>query len=156
MSVATKKVAGRRELHFDNQNQVLADVRRLASCRHRQLGNWSLGQICDHLAKTIDMSIDGSKAQFPWLLRKIAPLLKKRFIRSPMRAGFTVPPRSGIEPDPQETQAGLAALETAVARLSQTSERKPHALFGPMTREEWDQLHMRHSELHLSFIVPED
>ncbi len=155
MTVATKKVAGRRTLHFDNYQQILDDARYLASRPHRQLGNWSLGQVCDHLAKTIDMSLDGSQARFPWLLRMIGPFLLGRLLTRPMSAGFTAPPSAGITPDPQETQAGLAALERAVARLDQTSQRKPHGLFGPMTREQWDQLHMRHSELHLSFIVPE-
>jgi hypothetical protein len=155
MTVATKKVAGRRTLHFNSHQEVLDDARRLASGPHRQLGNWSLGQVCDHLAKTIDMSLDGSQARFPWLLRMIGPYLVNRFITRPMSAGFTAPPSAGITPDEQETQAGLAALELAVARLDQTNQRKPHGLFGPMTREQWDQLHMRHGELHLSFIVPE-
>ena len=29
---------------------------------------------------------------------------------------------------------------------------KPSPVFGPMTHEEWEQLHCRHAELHFSFI----
>jgi hypothetical protein len=154
MAVKTARVAGRRRLHFETYQDVLDDVRALAAGPTRQLGNWSLGEICHHLAKTMDMSIDGSKAQFPWILRTIGPLFKKRFISRPMPAGYTVPKGSGLMPEADAT--GVAALERAVARIEQTHQRSPHALFGPMTREEWDQLHMRHCELHLSFIVPEE
>ena len=155
MAVKTTQVAGRRQLHFETYQEILQDVRKLGAGPSRQLGNWSLGEICQHLAKTMDMSIDGSQAKFPWIMRKIGPLLKKRFLSRPMPAGYTVPKGAGLLPDAGETAAGLAALEKAVARINQTGHRSPHVLFGKMTREEWDQLHMRHSELHLSFIVPE-
>jgi hypothetical protein len=155
MAVKTARVAGRRRLHFDSYEQVLDDVRALAGCPCRQLGNWTLGDICQHLAKTMDMSIDGSRAQFPWLLRKIGPFFKKRFISRPMPAGFTAPKGANLLPDPGDNARGVAALERAVARMRQTPERSAHVLFGRMSREEWDQLHLRHCELHLSFLVPE-
>jgi len=41
-----------------------------------------------------------------------------------------------------------------VARLQATTKRYPSPAFGPLTLEEWDQLHLRHAELHLSFFVP--
>lgn len=155
MAVNTKQVAGRRELHFDSYDQILGDVHRLAARPYRQLGNWSLGDICQHLAKSIDMAIDGSNAQFPWLLRKIAPLLKNRFISRPIPAGYTIPPDSGVEPDPEQTAAGVATLEKSVQRIRELDHRQPHPLFGSLTREQWDQFQFRHCELHLSFLVPE-
>jgi hypothetical protein len=155
MTVKTKQVAGRRKLHFDSYQEVLDDVHQLAAGQCRHLGNWSLGEICQHLAKTMDMSIDGSDAQFPWLLRKIGPFLMKRFIARPMPAGFTIPKGAQVVPDSDETAAGVAALEKAVVRLHGTEQRKPHPLFGAMTPQQWDQMQMRHCELHLSFVVPE-
>jgi hypothetical protein len=156
MAVKTRDVVGRRKLRFESHQDVLNDVHALCNGPTRQLGNWSLGEVCQHLAKTVDMSIDGSQMRFPWVLRMIAPLLRKRFLSRPMRAGFTVPKTGAfLLPSAEETAAGLAALEKAVARLGATSQRKPHALFGTLSRQEWDQLHCRHAEMHLSFIVPE-
>jgi hypothetical protein len=31
----------------------------------------------------------------------------------------------------------------------------PHALFGPLTHDEWIAQHLRHAELHLSFLRTE-
>ncbi len=154
MSVKTAKVTGRRPLHFDNYDQILDDVRRLAGVPCRQLGNWSLGQVCEHLANTMDMSLDGVQGTFPWYLRMVGPLVKTRIITRPMSPGFKVPKTVfGLLPVGQDAAGGVAGMERAVARLRQTNERAPHPLFGKMTCDEWDQLHMRHSEMHLSFIV---
>lgn len=155
MPVQSKKVVGRRTLHFDSYDELLGDVRKLAAEPHRQLGNWSLGEACQHLAKTMDLSMDGAQSAAPWPLRIVGRLLKKRYLSRTLPAGFTAPPQSGLLPDPSASAAGVAALEHAVGRLQQTVERHPHPIFGPLTRAEWDQLHMRHSELHLSFFVPE-
>ena len=60
--IDTGKVAGRRELHFNSLDDILADVDRLASSREiRTLGNWSAGQIFEHVARVMDKSIDGSE-----------------------------------------------------------------------------------------------
>jgi hypothetical protein len=36
--------------------------------------------------------------------------------------------------------------------LKTEPRRKPSPLFGELTIDEWNQLHCRHAELHLSFI----
>jgi hypothetical protein len=156
MTVESAKVQRRRGLHFSNYDELLAEARSLASGPTRQLGNWSLGQICQHLAKAMDMAIDGPPYKPSLLLRVVGPLVKKRVITRGMSPGFKLPKNAGsLIPQAAETAAGLGALETAVARLERTPQRLPHFVFGPMTREEWDQLHFRHAELHLSFIVPQ-
>ena len=53
------------------------------------------------------------------------------------------------------TQDGLDQLRTQIERLNREAKRAPSPVFGKMTREEWDQLHLRHAEMHLSFYVPE-
>jgi hypothetical protein len=155
MTVETTKAQRRRDLHFSSYDELLAEARALASQPTRQLGNWSLGQICEHLAKAMDMAIDGPPYKPSWPLRVLGPFVKKRVITRGMSPGFKLPKNAGtLIPQPAETAAGIAALETAIARLERTPQRLPHFVFGPMTREEWDQLHFRHAELHLSFIVP--
>ncbi|MEX0676431.1 MAG: DUF1569 domain-containing protein [Pirellulales bacterium] len=155
MSVDTKSVAGRRELHFESYRELLDDVRSLAARPRRQLGNWTLGQICQHLAGAIDMAVDGPSFKPPFFLRLIGPLLKKRFLKR-FPPGYKVPPGAGsLIPGTDEDAVGVAALEKAVARLEATPERKPHVLFGRLSREEWDQFEFRHAEMHLSFIVPQ-
>ncbi len=156
MAVKTAKVTGRRQLHFETYQDVLDDVHRLAGGPCRQLGNWSLSEVCQHLTKTMHTSIDGAPGKFPWYLRMIGPLLKKRFLTRPMPAGFMAPPSARtLMPGDEETSVAVADLEKASARMHETSQRKPHPVLGKMSREDWDQLHMRHGELHLSFLVPQ-
>jgi uncharacterized protein DUF1569 len=155
MTVKTSHVTGRRSLRFSSYQEILDEVRKLSGTPTRQLGNWSLGQICGHLAKGMDMAIDGAMFRPPLHIRLIAPWLKKRMITRPMSPGFTLPKdAAALLPDPASAAEGLAKLEKSIARQQQIRERKPNPVFGPMTVEEWDQLNFRHAEMHLSFIVP--
>jgi Protein of unknown function (DUF1569) len=157
MAVKTKSVSGRRTLHFSSYDELLDEVRRLAARPTRHLGNWSLGQVCQHLAAAMNMAIDGPPFRPGLLLRLVGPLLKKWLISRPLRPGFNFPKTATVLiPQNSDVAAGVAAVEKAVARLQQNPQRKPHPVFGRMTREEWDQLQFRHAEMHLSFIVPEE
>ncbi len=48
---------------------------------------------------------------------------------------------------------GLFAFRRAIGRLKAESQRDFQQCFNLFTHEEWDQFHIRHAELHLSFIV---
>jgi hypothetical protein len=150
------QVTGRRTLHFNSYEDVLADVHAMQASRKHALGNWSLGQVCEHLAKAIEYAIDGAPFRASWIFRMVGPWIKKRFIARPMKPGFQLP-KSAAEYLPTQTEdaAGVARLEKAIQRWGQCSDIKPHSIFGPMTREEYDQLNFRHAEMHLSFIVPD-
>jgi hypothetical protein len=155
VSVNTKEVRGRRVLRFSSYQDILDEVRDLAGKPTRQLGNWSLGQICEHLAKGMDMAIDGGTFKPSLPVRLVAPFLKKRFLTRGLSPGFKLPKNAAnLLPNPANAAGGLAQLEKAIARQQQIRERKAHPVFGPMTIEEWDQMNCRHAEMHLSFIVP--
>ncbi len=155
MAVDTKTVSGRRPLRFNSHREVLDEVRSLSGRPVKQLGNWSLGQICQHLAVATNSAIDGAAFRPPLFVRLFAPLMKKRFMKGPMNPGFQLPKNgAAMIPGPTETAEGIAALERAIERLGREPTRKPHGAFGPMTAEEWDQILLRHAEMHLSFIVP--
>jgi hypothetical protein len=156
MAVETKRVVGRRKLHFNSYDDILNDARMLSRVSTRPLGNWSLGQICEHLAKAMDMAIDGATFKPAWYIAIVGRMLKKRFLARPMSPGFQLPKNAGALLPPEiSTAAGLAALEKAAARLQQNPTRLPHAIFGPMTKDEWDRLEWNHAAMHLSFVVPE-
>ena len=61
-----------------------------------------------------------------------------------------------MPPDEVSIGDGVAALRSAIERFKSAndSELQPSMAFGKMTRDEYNQLHMRHAEMHLSFIVP--
>ena len=59
MAVNTAEVVGRRTLHFSDFSQLLADAEFVATHPCRTIGNWSVGQILDHLAVGANCPFDG-------------------------------------------------------------------------------------------------
>lgn len=158
MAVNTKKVSGRRKLRYDSYQDLLNDAERLAVSELRTLGNWSLGQVLGHLARAMEMSIDGSDLKAPWLVRLVVRLFfRRRFLKGPIPAGLPLRnvAHDLLVPPPTSSQAGLAELRRAVERLQHETDRAPHPLLGELSLDEWDSLHLRHAEMHMSFMAPE-
>jgi Protein of unknown function (DUF1569) len=134
-----------------------ADIDRLNNCQVKVLGNWSQGQIYRHLALAFNGSIDGLPFVFPWYVRIVGKMFKKKLLAGPMPAGLKLPARGGPEmiPPPISTEEGLADLRAAIARLESEPKRTRHPVFGEMTREEWNTAHLKHASLHMSFLVPQ-
>lgn len=159
MTVNTKTAAGRRDVHYDNLDALLADAERLAQSKVRLVGNWSLAKIFGHLARAIDFSIDGFPFKVNPVMRFMAKLLmKKKFLTKPLPSGFQIPDknRKDLIPDDDETEKGLAELRAAIERQKSDSNRVMHAFLGNLTNEQWEQFHCRHAEMHMSFAVPEE
>jgi Protein of unknown function (DUF1569) len=157
MAIDTTRVENRRQLHFETIGDILADVDRLNQGKVKPLGNWSGGQILTHLAVVMNGSIEGTSFRFAWPLRLLGRLMKRRILSRGMTPGFQLKGRAaqGLIPPATSWEEGLHTFRQAVHRLQTETKREPSPFFGPMTREEWDQLHCRHAELHLSFLVPE-
>jgi hypothetical protein len=158
VQIKTAKVTGRRELHFTSLADILADAEMLCSTKPvRTLGNWPLGKALEHLARSIDMALEGARFKAPWYIRMVGPLIKKRLLTRPMSPGFRLPAGAAVVLIPEEEcelHEALRHLRTSVTRSLATTRRHPSPVLGVLTCEEWDQLHCRHAELHFSFFVP--
>ena len=158
MTVDTKTVGGRRELHFESYDALLADAQQLADGEVRLVGNSSLGQIFQHLAVAYEGSIDGLDFKVPWFIKFMArAFMKKKFLYGQLPSGFQIPPENRtkfVADESTSTEAGLASLKSAVHRLQTEAQRVPHPVLGEITRDEWDNWHWRHAEMHMSFAVP--
>lgn len=159
MTVDTSKVTGRRQVRYDSYDDLLRDAERLAGGNVRTLGNWSYAQILEHLSRTMNAAIDGAGFQVPWFIRLGARLFfKKRALKGPMPAGFKLSGNSAKAFVPEQsldTEAALAMLRQAVHRLTHDTHRALNFVFGELSLDEWDKLHLRHAEMHMSFLVPE-
>jgi len=158
MPTVATNIPQRRTLHFDTINQILADIDQLEIAKQqgklRSLGNWSPGQNLGHLASWIDYSYDGVPFRVPFIARIVLRPMKKMFLYKPMRPGARIPKvpggTAGIDEIPFEE--GLDRFRKNLARLKSDPPSGPHAVFGPLTHEEWIAQHLRHAELHLSFL----
>jgi hypothetical protein len=157
-TINTAKVANRRQLHFNSVDEILADVEQLAKGKIRTLGNWTPAQILTHLATHMDKSIDGFKGRPPWFIRLVGRwYFKNRFLNKGMPPGFQLPANAAKEfiADPGvRFEESLAGFRRAVERQKTETKRVPSPFLGPMTLEDWNRLHCRHAELHLSFLTP--
>lgn len=156
----TGKVTGRRELHFDSIDQMMAEVDRLVAAeqagRLKQLGNWTLGQTLGHLATWIEYGYTGAPLHPPFFIRWILRLQKKKFLRGPMPAGVRIPRVEGgtLGIAPMPLDEALPRFRKAAQRLQQEPPTAPSPALGMLTHDEAIALNLRHAELHLGFLIP--
>jgi uncharacterized protein DUF1569 len=157
MAVKTAKVEGRRRVDYKSLHEVVDDADRLTDGQVKAIGNWSPGQIYRHLAIAFNGSIDGLPNAFPWYMRLMGGLLKKKLLAGPMPPGIKLPAAFAkvVLPPETSTEQGLAELKTAVARLDREPHRARHPIFGEMTKEEWNKAHLGHANLHMSYLIPQ-
>lgn len=149
----------RRQLHFNNLDEVVAEAERLAAGKVRTTGHHSFGQILEHLARSHDMTT--GKLQVPpppWYMRLMIPLMKPMLLNDkPLKPGFKLPPKSESVFWPNQefdVATALAHLQDSVEYYKTHGPMPKHPMFGSITRQQNDQLNCRHAALHLSFVQP--
>ncbi|WP_406697701.1 DUF1569 domain-containing protein [Singulisphaera sp. Ch08] len=148
-------MAERRTLSFATLDRVMPDVDRLLE-GHETVGNWSLGQICNHLAGAIAGSVEGFPFHAPWIFRKTLGAVSRRrvFKTGRMATGIPLPARYSPKPD-LDPRAEAEALRATLRFYAGFQEPLAlHPVFGRLTRDEWNQLHAIHCAHHLSFVLP--
>ena len=154
--MSAKSSGSRRTVRYATLSDIIQDAEQVIG-NHHTVGNWTFGQICQHLAKSMNASFDGFGFQAPWFARWfIAPFVKNSLLIKPMKPGFKIP-ASGkmLLPDDNVSAAeGLRQISAAIERFSHETPTAPNPFLGNMASEEVVQLQLRHAELHMSFIVP--
>jgi hypothetical protein len=157
MTVDVKAVANRRKVHYNSLQDLLEDAEQLCRGEVRALGNRSFVQILQHLAFAMNGSIDGSSLQIPWPIRKVGRLMRQRILAGGLTPGFKLSPandaRAWSEID-IGVPAALEGMRQSIHRLQSETMRCPHPVMGELTVKEWNTFHLRHAELHMSFVVP--
>lgn len=154
MTINTRQVTGRRAVSYDSLSDYLADVENCARQPVRTLGNLTQAQIYKHLAITLESSIDGAPFALPAPVRWIVSLLmKNKFLNGTMPAGFKAP-AAIVPPADLALESAVADLRRAITRAQTEPQRAIHPAFGRLSRDESDRFHLRHAELHMSFLLP--
>lgn len=158
----TKSVTNRREVRFGTLNDLLGDidqvVRADAAGQAHPLGNWSPGQNLQHLAKFLACSLDGFDGEPPLGVKVFGRVLRlamgKKLFTKPVPPGLKLPPDVPFLPAGEvSVEEGTAALKREIGRVQGGAAFIPASpLFGKLSREQWIELHLRHAELHMSFI----
>ena len=146
----------RRSLRFHTFDEVIAETERLLGTGYDRVGVWSLGQICEHMALVVTMSMDGFPSKFPWPMRVVArwlylrPILAHRVFRKRLPA-----PKYLLPSEMADDASGVERLRGAVRRFgAHPGPFAPSPVFGDLTPEQWREIHLWHCEHHLSFLLP--
>ncbi len=157
MTESQKSKTQRRAVVFEEPGEILIEARRLAALDNLTLtGNWSLGQILEHLGRAFSFSVDGIDYRAPWRLRLLGWLLKRRIINQSMPSGFKAPAGMAdvLESDaPVSTADGLDTLARGYEKYRGATRLAPHPIFGRLTGPQWDRLHCNHAAMHFSFVL---
>jgi hypothetical protein len=156
--IKTKEVEGRRQLSFNSMGEILDDVEFLASGDPpRADGNWSAGQIVQHVSKVIRYSVEGfPPGRAAWPIRFVAWIGRKSILGRPMNPGITLPAKFAFMAPEAEIgwDEAVDGIRTAIDRAESMRMTRTSPVFGNLTHEQWVQLHCRHAEMHFSFLHP--
>lgn len=151
----------RRTLRLDSIDELAAEIDRLVNAQHsghlEAAGNWTPAQILDHLAVFMEFSYEGFPFRASWPVRAASHLAKwiawQRFVDWALRPGFRIP-NPALEPDQwADFDVAAARLRAQVNRIRRGEPMTaPSPWEGALTQDQWIYVHLRHAELHLSFL----
>ena len=149
--------AEHRELRFDTIDDAMAEAERLAACETRTTGNFSLGQIYEHLARTFEVVLGERKMPPVALPMRIMARMMRPMVLRKASTGFKLPDKAQGVLWPSEdvsVEEGVAHLRETFGQYKSTPSLPKHVFFGKMTRLQHDTLQCRHFESHLGFVHP--
>ncbi len=162
--VDTRKAA-RRPLKFTTTAELRAELDRLERAHRagtlRKTGNWTPGEIFDHLGKVIEFAFDGFP---PGHNPPIFVRLMGRALKGYMSSGRTLPPGFVLSPDAAYMMPTPgASFDVGLARLRRTLDRLDSGerleqlspAFGVMGHDRWLRLHFGHAQHHLGYLWPD-
>lgn len=146
----------RRKLDFRTWAEIQSDIDHLCRAGYDRAGNWDLSQVLDHVGEGLRTALNGFEHQGPWIVRKlVGPIILRRILRDRrMKAGIKVPKWWLPGPGTDETAAVDRFRSEVAAFEARTTPLHPHPFFGPLTKQQWQDLVQVHAAHHLGFLVP--
>jgi hypothetical protein len=145
---------GRRTLHYHSLDEVVPDVERLLA-GHTTVGNWSLAQICRHLATAVRFSVDRPAPAERDLSRYASDEQKREFFESGVIAEGRPMPPGFVVSDSLDDREEADGLQSAISHYKASpSPVIDHPRFGPLSSAEWERFHCIHAAHHFSFAIP--
>jgi len=154
------KSTRRRELDYQSLDQMMDDVRDLASGGYRSHGNWNLSQCCSHVADWMRYPMDG----YPdpgffgrimlWLMKvTVGPGMRRKILKDGFKPGLPTDPKSVPKADQFEEHQSVAKLQEVADRWKEF-EGVTHdsPIFGPMDKETAIRFHLKHASHHFGFL----
>ncbi|TWU07949.1 DUF1569 domain-containing protein [Stieleria varia] len=147
-----------RSLRFETFDEAFEEAESLSRGKVRTTGNYTFGQIIEHLARTLDIVSGQRRGPTSSLAMRMFARLVRPFVLKKARPGFKLPVNAQSIFWPTEdvpTDQAMDHLRSAARVFQNMSPLPTHPFFGSMSRQQHDQLQCRHFELHLGFVHPD-
>ncbi|HVU86443.1 MAG TPA: DUF1569 domain-containing protein [Pirellulales bacterium] len=142
----------RRRLSFQSLDEIMPEVEQLLK-GHAVAGQWTLGQICNHLAGAI-RSTARPASTVPAATPEQAAL-KERFFAAGVFPDGRPSPAPFVPSADLDLAEEVTSLARAIERFQNATGPYPaHPYLGPLSREEWVRFHAMHAAHHLGFAAP--
>lgn len=123
----------------------------------RCTNTWPLRTVLEHLAQSIEMSMDGyPQPKSAWFQKSVGAAAFTVFAwRGRMHHGLTEPiPGAPALPQGDDWKLGAARLRSAISRFqAHTSTLRPHFAYGTLDKAEYALAHTMHIANHQDDIV---
>ena len=146
----------RRRIVFERVEEAAADIERLQRDGYEKLGQWSLSQICEHLAIFLNGTLDGFGWSAPWIVRATIGryFLRRILKKGGMSTGVRIPDKLRPGPSDGDDPATIERTKELFLRMGPATEVHPNPFFGRLTADQCRLLHRIHAAHHLSFLLP--
>ena len=140
----------KRKVRFDNFVQVIHEAVALMKSGYTEAGEWTLGEVCDHLAQTIKVQ-NGMPSIFPTFMQTGAAVMASTFARATrgMQVPTLWPPNKNIA-----DEEGQKRLKKAIKRFKKASKNTGFWILRNQTPKIVKKFHLRHCEHHFGFLSP--
>ena len=134
----------RRKPNFRTLDDIIADVEHLHQAGYGQQGNWTLGQVCNHLAGAVDMTLGAGLRIVPrWLQRGFVFVFLRLSFLGKLGNLFRLRiPTSLPQKKPVDSDVGIQRLRQSFDHFREANAN--HLL----------EFHLWHCQHHLSFLIP--
>ncbi len=141
-----------------NLDEALRWLDKLAQAREARSTNaWKLGAALEHMAQSIEMSMDGYPEHKSAVFQKTVGAAAFAYFgwRGQMRHGLTEPiPGAPVLPQLDDWKSGAARLRAAIARFqAHSGALRPHFASGALDKSEYALAHALHIANHQDDIV---
>jgi hypothetical protein len=154
----------KRQLKFNDFDEMMAEVRSLQEKGYISNGNWNLSQACGHISDWMRFPLDG----FPvpplpikaimWMMKvTVGPGMRRKILSNGFTGGMMTAPETVPKPDAATDQEAADKLQTVIDRVKNfEGELQPSPLFGPMDHETHVKVSLLHAEHHLGYLEPKE
>ena len=144
----------RRALRFASLDEIMPEVERLVAGESTTVGEWTLGQILNHLASAFQITARAPAATDE-PTREEAVRRRRLLNSGRFPDGVEAPLPALIPPSDCDCTTEVEQFRKAMGRYQSREGAFPaHPFLGPMSGEEWDLFHCIHCAHHLSFVIP--